>query len=1020
MPKLKVLSSYQVRFFETPPILTSDEKEMYFDLSVTIKDKVNKLRSPLNKVLFILTTGYFKCTGRFFPIDNYHTNDIEYVFSKLNIDKLNFDNYINKRTQYRHRETILKMLGVKSFKKDKSIDTLINNLVKENLNPKTVFYKLCDYLRSNRIEIPSYSVLQKLIAVAVLKYENNILNRLERYLNKKNIDAMDMLLERDDKYKEESNVLQKRYKITSLKKPKQSIKYSVVRKTVSECKLLKYIFNELYVLIKNMNLPKNVIEYYSTITVKSDVHQLHLKDRNKKYLYLLCFVINQYLLYQDTLIDIFIKSVQKTINHTSKEQVEKSFEKTKNDYQKIDNLINLAESSEIQLEEVKNIINTDEKSDSEKVNKIKTLLEEAEEKKIQFQKQISEMREQSKLIRKDKIFYDILEKKSISLQRKLNRMIPVIDFDKNNSEKKIINAIEYFKQREKNLSKDAPINFLEKYERGLVFDDDTGKLKRPLYKALLFIETAKGLKSGSINLNNSNKYQSLDDYLISKEEWEDCKHKLLKEAGLEGFIDIKSILKKLEKELENQYRICNRNIIKERNPHARIVNGKLKVNTPKVIKSNTVAMKELFPKQEYTSLLEILFSVNGFTRFLDSINHYQYKYTKKRPNQRTFFAGIMAYGCNIGASKMSKISKNINKKELMNVLNWYLTPENIENACNKILNRMSELDLLNLFKKDTDKNHTSSDAQKYVVSKESLNANYSYKYFGHKPGLSINSFIDEAHRLFYSTVISSSEREAAYVIDGLMNNDVVKSDIHSTDTHGYSEIIFSITHMLGISFAPRIKNFKDQYIYSLKPRKHYIEKDYPVLPKERIRTETIINEWDDVLRLIATIKLKRCSASQIFKRLSSYSKQHPLYRAIKSFGRIIKSIFILKYIDNVELRQDIEKQLNKIESLHRLAKVVFFGNNQEFNYSTKEEQEIVESCKRLIELSIICWNYMYLSQLLSDMPYYEKERTINIIKNGSILVWHHLNVLGEYDFAEEKIKDNIGFDFSKIVKLKVA
>jgi len=31
-------------------------------------------------------------------------------------------------------------------------------------------------------------------------------------------------------------------------------------------------------------------------------------------------------------------------------------------------------------------------------------------------------------------------------------------------------------------------------------------------------------------------------------------------------------------------------------------------------------------------------------------------------------------------------------------------------------------------------------------------------------------------------------------------------DIHSTDTHGFSEVIFGITHLLGFSFAPRIKN----------------------------------------------------------------------------------------------------------------------------------------------------------------------------------------------------------------------
>jgi TnpA family transposase len=41
--------------------------------------------------------------------------------------------------------------------------------------------------------------------------------------------------------------------------------------------------------------------------------------------------------------------------------------------------------------------------------------------------------------------------------------------------------------------------------------------------------------------------------------------------------------------------------------------------------------------------------------------------------------------------------------------------------------------------------------------------------------------------------------------------------------------------------------------------------------------------------------LKVTTASQLFKRLNSYSNQHPLYQALKEFGKIIKSRFILKY-----------------------------------------------------------------------------------------------------------------------------
>jgi len=52
-----------------------------------------------------------------------------------------------------------------------------------------------------------------------------------------------------------------------------------------------------------------------------------------------------------------------------------------------------------------------------------------------------------------------------------------------------------------------------------------------------------------------------------------------------------------------------------------------------------------------------------------------------------------------------------------------------------------------------------------------------------------------------------------------------------------------------------------------------------------------------MLRFIATMQLKETTASQLFRRLNSYSKQHPLHQALKEFGKIPKSDFILRIVD---------------------------------------------------------------------------------------------------------------------------
>ena len=93
--------------------------------------------------------------------------------------------------------------------------------------------------------------------------------------------------------------------------------------------------------------------------------------------------------------------------------------------------------------------------------------------------------------------------------------------------------------------------------------------------------------------------------------------------------------------------------------------------------------------------------------------------------------------------------------------------------------------------------------------------------------------------------------------------------------------------------------------------------------------------WDDLLRLVTTIKLKENTASDIFRRLNSYSRQHALYQTLKAFGQIIKSIFILRYIDDLELRQAIAKQLNRIGLANRFTRAVAVGNPREFTQAGK-------------------------------------------------------------------------------------
>jgi hypothetical protein len=253
------------------------------------------------------------------------------------------------------------------------------------------------------------------------------------------------------------------------------------------------------------------------------------------------------------------------------------------------------------------------------------------------------------------------------------------------------------------------------------------------------------------------------------------------------------------------------NIREGKNPYIKIKNTGFSLSTPTQEENDAEPLQQFFPERHYLPLLEILATVNRYSRWMDELQHWQQRHHHDRPSEQTVYAGVIGIGCTIGIRKMAKISHPISESALEHTVNWYFSLDNLIAANDRVLQFMDRLELPNLMRRSTDRLHTSSDGQKFEVRADSLNANYSYKYFGKGQGVSAYTFRDERDLLWYSLVFSSADRESAYVIDGLMHNDVVQSD-----AFGYSEAIFATSHLLGFSYAPRFKNLKRQRLYIFK------------------------------------------------------------------------------------------------------------------------------------------------------------------------------------------------------------
>jgi TnpA family transposase len=113
-----------------------------------------------------------------------------------------------------------------------------------------------------------------------------------------------------------------------------------------------------------------------------------------------------------------------------------------------------------------------------------------------------------------------------------------------------------------------------------------------------------------------------------------------------------------------------------------------------------------------------------------------------------------------------------------------------------------------------------------------------------------------------------------------------------------------------------------------------------------------------------------------------------LYQAPKELGKIPKTLFLLRFIDEPLFRQAIEKQLNTIESAQKFSRSVSFGHDQEILQADKVEQDLAEGCRRLIKDAIMCWNYLFLTQRLQDTQTDEQREALRTaVQHGSVVSW---------------------------------
>lgn len=200
-------------------------------------------------------------------------------------------------------------------------------------------------------------------------------------------------------------------------------------------------------------------------------------------------------------------------------------------------------------------------------------------------------------------------------------------------------------------------------------------------------------------------------------------------------------------------------------------------------------------------------------------------------------------------------------------------------------------------------------------------------------------------------------------------------------------------HALGYRFAPRIRDLKDTKLFT-PPGGNYAA--LTSMTAGTINTRAITAHWDEILRLVASIRTGTVTASLMLRKLGSYPRQNGLAIALRELGRIERTLFILEWLQNPGLRRRVTASLNKGEARNALARAVFFNRLDELRDHAYDQQRHRASGLNLVTAAISYWNTVHLDAALNTLAEQGHNANPDLIQHLSPLGWEHINLTGDY------------------------
>ncbi len=519
--------------------------------------------------------------------------------------------------------------------------------------------------------------------------------------------------------------------------------------------------------------------------------------------------------------------------------------------------------------------------------------------------------------------------------------------------------------------------------KGKEFDKD----KFECFAVISFIQC---LKDREIFIIQSRDYTDYKNELIT---WASYKSKI-KDYGKIVSLPIEPInfVDHVKNNLKQAFASTNNTL--DNSENADIKQGKL-VLRKVIAKSKPKYYKELDTlfdkKMRQINLLDIVATITRRLNLQDYFERQSGHNVRMIEHLKQVIATIFCYGCNLSIREGARSIVDVDRKQIGRINAEHISEASLDKCIKKVVDVYNKFDLPKAW---GDGKHVSVDGTKWNIYTKNLMAQYHIRYRGY--GGIAYYHVSNTYIALFSNFITCGVYEGRYLLDniGEIDSEDKPEYVHG-DTHSQSFVIFAVAYLLGIKVMPRIRHLQNLTLYRPNKTDKFNLID-PLFNGNPINWDHIFNHVEEMFRVAISIKEGKIKPSSFLNKIAYCGGRNKLYIAFRELGRALRTIYILKYINDFDLRKEVHAATCKSEEFNEYVNWVAFADDTIKSNHRVEQRKFIKY-NHLVTNMTLLYTVEEMSQVIKIAPDFDIEISEGLLKHFSPYRKEHIIRLGKYE-----------------------